>query len=342
MSWKNETALVTGGGGFLGGAVISALMRAGCGKIRILGRSPRPRLEKLGVEVFQGDIADFDAVGRACRGASVVFHTAAKAGVWGRRSDFYSANVIGTKNIIEACRKNGAGALIHTSSPSVAYTGDENVEGSDESIGYPEKYLAFYPWSKALAEKEALAAASDSLRVCALRPHLIWGVGDNHLLPRVAARARAGRLVRVGDGSNIVDLTHADNAAAAHILAAAALMETGVPNGKAYFISDGAPVNLWGWIDNLLVKMSLPAVTKSVSCARAMRAGAVMEFVWRALPFLKGEPPLTRFTAAQLGRSHYFNISAAKRDFGFSPSGPAELAAALDGTVEWLLRKTSV
>lgn len=335
MDWEKEAVLVTGGGGFLGRYIVKRLLKFGCKSVRIFGRSPQPDLESIGVEVFQGDLRTGEEVEEACEKRTVVFHTAAKAGIWGKWKDYYEINVAGTANIISACRRKKVSYLVYTSSPSVAL-GSADVEGADETISYPESYPAHYPHSKALAEKMVLAADSADLATVSLRPHLIWGPGDPHLLPRLIERARKGKLMGVGDGKNIVDLTYVENAAQAHILAAESLRcstQFSSVHGKAYFISDGKPVVLWDWVNNLLERLGIQPVERWISYRKAYKIGAVMELLFMLLPFL-GEPPMTRFVAGQLSHSHYFNISAAKSDFGYEPVISSE--DALDKTVEYL------
>src|SRR5690606_10248292 len=150
-------------------------------------------------------------------------------------------------------------------------------------------------------------ANDGSLKTCALRPHLIWGPRDNHLIPRLITRARSGRLRRVGDGANLVDVIYVENAATAHLQAADALASPGSPvAGRAYVLSQGEPVNCWEWIDQILALADLPPVRKRISLGAARAIGAVCETVYRGLR-LTGEPPMTRFLAEQLARSHWFD-----------------------------------
>ena len=309
-------ALVTGGGGFLGQAIVEQLVARG-DRVRSFARGRYAALERRGVECLQGDVRDADAVRAACDGIDVVFHTAALAGIWGPWKDYYTINVVGTHNVIDACRAQRVGRLVFTSSPSVTFDGTSQ-EGVDESA-LPSRWLAHYPHTKALAEQAVLAAADDRLATCALRPHLIWGPGDRHLIPRLMARASAGQLRRVGDGTNRIDMIYVDNAAQAHLTAADALAPGSPVVGRAYFISQGEPVRCWPWIDQILALAGLPAVERSISLPAAWRIGAVLEAVYAALR-LKGEPRMTRFLAAQLGTSHYFDIGRARRDFGYEPS----------------------
>jgi nucleoside-diphosphate-sugar epimerase len=284
---------------------------------------------------MRGDLRDRRAVVEACRGMHVVFHVAALPGIWGRWEDFYQTNAVGTRHVIEGCRAHDVGKLIFTSSPSVTFDGKDQ-EGVDESAPYPSRWLCHYPHSKALAEQEVLAAnGTEGLSTCALRPHLIWGPRDRHLIPRLVDRARRGRLRRVGDGTNLIDMVYVENAADAHLEAAEALAPGSPVAGRAYFITQGAPVNCWGWIDEILALAGLEPVRKSLSLGAAWRIGAVMEAVYRMLR-LRGEPPMTRFLAAQLATSHWFDISRACRDFGYQPrvsteEGMRRLAAELAG-----------
>ena len=310
--------LVTGGGGFLGRAVVEGLLARGT-SVRVFSRRSFPDLEARGVTCFTGDLGDADAVGRAVAGASAVHHVAALAGAWGPRAAFERTNVTGTEHVIAACRRHAVERLIFTSSPSVISPPDfVHHEGVDESLPYPTEWVADYPRTKALAEQAVLAANDERLATLALRPHLIVGPGDPHLLPRVIAQARAGKLRIVGDGTNRVALCHVHNAAAAHLLAQDRL-EPGAPcAGRAYFITQEEPVSLWGWINELLAGLGLQPVEKQISHRAAFRLGGALETMWRWL-HLGGEPPMTRFVATQLATSHWFDLGAARRDLGYQP-----------------------
>jgi nucleoside-diphosphate-sugar epimerase len=261
-----------------------------------------------------GDLTDRDQLLRATEGKDAVFHVAAKAGVWGRRRDYFDANVTGTRNVVAACGVHGVKTLVYTSTPSVVF-GSAQMENANEDTPYATRFLTHYAETKCIAEKEVLAANGiGALRAVALRPHLIWGPGDPHLVPRVLARARAGKLKRVGDGSNKVDITHLDDAADAHILA---LEKIEAAAGKAYFISSET-INLWQWIGELLKRAGLPALTRQVSRGAAYRVGALLELVYGLFGISK-EPPMTRFVAENLATSHWFDISRARKDLGYSP-----------------------
>lgn len=312
--------LVTGGGGFLGRAIVERLVARG-DRVRTFSRRSYNALDRLGVEQLPGDLRDVDAVVRACAGIDCVFHAAAQPGIGVFSTPYYAVNYQGTLHIIDACRQGGVPRLIYTSSPSAVFAGVDQC-GIDESaplaLAWLQRHRAYYSHSKGLAEQAVLAANGRDLRTCALRPHLIWGPHDPHLVPRLIARARQGRLRRIGEGDNRVDATYVDNAAEAHLLAADALSGDARGAGKAYFISQGEPVACWEWINELLALAHIAPVRKSLSLAAAWRIGGALEGVYRALR-LRGEPPMTRFLAAQLARSHWFDISAARRDLGYAP-----------------------
>jgi nucleoside-diphosphate-sugar epimerase len=324
-------ALVTGGGGFLGFAVVELLAQRG-DTVRSFSRGTYPELDALGVEQRRGDLADAGAVRKACRGCEVVLHVAAKAGLWGRYEDFYRANIIGTRNVIAGCRAAGISRLVYTSSPSVVFSGSD-MEGTDESVPYPTHFNSAYPATKAEAEKMVLQANGPELATVALRPHLIWGPCDTHLVPGILERGRAGRIKRVGNTPKRVDFTYVTNAADAHLLATDRLSPDSPLAGRAYFITNGEPVVLWDFIDQLLAVAGIPPVRATVSPRVAYAVGWIAEGVWRTFR-LAGEPPMSRFLAEELATSHWFNIDAARRDLGYNPR--VSMEEGLRRLKEWL------
>ncbi len=332
---SDPLVLVTGGHGFLGQAIVRRCLDRGY-RVRVLGRTA-PATPHSRIEFHRGDVADLVAVQSAVRGCEHIFHVAAKAGFWGARADYLKANVLGTEHIITAAQQYGSRTLVHTSTPSVVFNG-QPFRGADESLPYGRDWLCHYGETKAMAERLALAAASRELKVCALRPHLIWGPGDNHLFPRILARARAGKLRIVGDGQNQVDVTHVDTAADAHLGALDALL-AGRANGQIYFLSQGAPVKLWEFINRLLIGAGEPPVKRSLSLRSAYAIGAMLEAAWSVLP-LRGEPPMTRFVAIELAKDHWFNVTAAQRDLGLKPS--VDTWSALDRLAATLREQVTV
>jgi nucleoside-diphosphate-sugar epimerase len=324
-------ALVTGGGGFLGSYIVEQLIARG-DEVCIFARGDYPALARLGARVVRGDICDSQAISRACTGAEVVFHVAAHAGLWGTWDSFYRPNVIGTDNVITACRTKGISKLVYTSSPSVVFN-NQSHDGVDESLPYPTHYESFYAKTKATAEQNVIRANSAELLTVSLRPHLIWGPRDTQILPRIIARAQAGRLVQVGDGTNKVDLTYVEDAARAHLLAADALNSGSAIAGSVYFISQDDPVQLWPWINNLLTRVNIPPVKRRLSLRTARAIGGMLELAYRSLR-LPGEPRLTRFLASELALNHHYNIARAKRDLQYYPR--YSMAEALEKTVAFL------
>lgn len=327
-------ALVTGGGGFLGQALCRMLVDRGW-EVRSIQRGDYPALAAMGVTSIQGDLADAEAVGRAVSGVDVVFHVAAKAGVWGAYEDFHRANVTGTRHVIAACQAHGVGKLVYTSSPSVVFDG-RDMEGADESAPYPSHYENHYSKTKAEAEQLVLAANSPDLATVALRPHLIWGPGDNHLVPRIVARGKAGRLARIGQEAKLIDGTYVDNAALAHLQAEAKLAPGSAVAGKAYFIANDEPIPVWEMVDKILEAAGAPKVQRVVSPELAYAAGWLLEGIYGALK-LPGEPMMTRFVAKELSTAHWFDLGAARRDFGYTPTvsleeGLARLRASFEAT----------
>jgi len=327
-----ERVLVTGGGGFLGGAIVNRLIKRG-DRVRSLSRKLYPALETRGVEQIKGDIADLAVVTKACEEIDVVFHVAAKPPPWGKYEAYYQTNVVGTENVIMGCKLQKVSRLVYTSTPSVVFDGTDK-EGADESLPYPAKHNAYYPETKALAEQQVLAAADHGLSTVALRPHQIWGPGDPHFVPRLIARAK--ELKQIGNGKNLVDTTYIDNAADAHLLAADRLAKSPAISGNTYFISQDDPIPAWDMINAILNAAGLEPVSGSISYRTAWTIGAVLEFGYRLLRISR-EPKMTRFLADAVSKSHWFDISAAKKDLGYFPAvGTAEGLRRLE---EWLKAK---
>ena len=307
--------LVTGGGGFLGQAIVRQLLERG-DTVSVINRSAYPELEALGVICHRGDIADKQAVYEAMKGVEAVIHVAAKAGPGLYAPDFVAANVLGTGNVLDACRHHGIPYLVHTSSPSVVHGGGD-IEGGDESLPYPDHFAAPYPATKAEAEKMVLAASDTTLLTCALRPHLIWGPGDNQLLPRLIEKNRAGRL-RLPAPEKLIDTVFIENAACAHVLALDNLTGVATAAGKAYFISNGEPLPVHDILSRLLDAYGETPKIRTVPRGVAMAVATVVEGIWRLLR-KRSDPPLARFVVEHLATAHWYDLSAAKTDLGYEP-----------------------
>ena len=372
----NGAVFITGASGFIGGKIAERLLGEGR-RVRVLARRPLPELERLGAEVILGDLANTAALQQGCEGVSTVFHIAGRVGVWGPEAGFVRVNVHGTFNVVFACRAAGVRRLVYTSSPSVVYNG-KDLAGVNESAPLCTSAPCAYPTSKAVAERIVTGANGPELATVALRPHLVWGPGDQNVVPRVLALAKKGRLKIIGSGQNRVDVTHITNVVDAHLLAEQALSQCHIigdtsaslaagvchvirdksataaspardecnvlrytspdaaprdPGGRAYFITNGEPVVLWDWMNELLRGVGLPEITRHVSLRTAYLAGGMLETLWTVLP-LKGEPPTTRFVVKEMATHHWFDITAARRDLGYAPrvtmaAGTADLIAHL-------------
>ena len=308
---------VTGAGGFLGKALCKMLRSANI-KVTGFARGDYPELEQMGVVMVRGDICDFNVLKAAMQGCDLVFHVASKAGIWGNKNEYYRPNIDGAANIIQACKSLSIKHIVYTSTPSVTFAGIDEA-GIDESQPYAEKFLNYYAESKAIAEQMMLNANSKQLKTVALRPHLIWGPEDPHLVPRVIERAKAGGLKLLGKTDKLVDTIYVDNAAYAHILAGVNIARANTNcAGKSYFISNDHPITMANMLNKILACVDLPPVTKRVPVVFAYAGGALLEFVYHLLD-KKEEPMMTRFVARQLSTCHYFNIEAVKKDLGYQP-----------------------
>ncbi|MDD2714695.1 MAG: NAD-dependent epimerase/dehydratase family protein [Candidatus Wallbacteria bacterium] len=328
--------IVTGGGGFLGRFVCRKLRDEGH-SVTILGRGHYEFAEREKFPVITADISDGENLQKAFQGFDEVHHIAARTGISVFREPYFKTNVLGTENVVKACLRNGVGKLVFTSSPSVIFGGSDQ-QMLIESAPYPEKYLSCYSETKALAERIVLAANQPGkLLTVALRPHLIWGPEDTNLIPRLLERAAKKKLFTVGNGKNMADVTHVENVAYAHLLASRKLTEGSAICGKAYFITNGEPVNLWDFINRIITGMGHPAVARKMPLSAAYCIGFAMESVYRALG-IRSEPLMTRFLALQLATSHCYSIEAAQRDLGYKPV--VSVDAGLASLIEHLRKKT--
>ena len=323
--------LVTGAGGFLGKHLAQALVAEGH-EVYNYSRSTYAELEQMGVTCLTGDLGDYDRLAVSLAGMEAVFHVASKVGIWGKYEEFYQTNVVGTENIIRACLENKISKLIYTSTPSVVF-GKEDLCGVNELAPYPTQHECYYAATKAVAEKKVLAANSSLLATVALRPHLIFGPGDHHLFPRIVESAKMGKLKRVGEGKNLVDVIYVKNAVDAHLLALGKLSLSSVISGKAYFIAQERPVNLWGFVDQILDGHGVGRLTKSISASKAYKVGKILEKVYSFLN-LKKEPPMTGFVALQLSKSHYFSHKKAEQELGYIPKIGLDEAMSLTLTTQ--------
>ena len=301
--------LVTGASGMLGRATAQALLDRG-DEVTVLQRRPAglPCAEEL------ADVADPAAVRRAATGQDAVVHLAAKVDVVGRWHEYARANVEGTRAVLAACRAAGVGRLVHVSSPSVAHAGAA-LAGVGAEPADPAGARGSYSRSKALAEREVLAADSAALAVLVVRPHLVWGPGDTQLVARIVDRARAGRLPLIGSGAALIDTTYVDNAADALV---AAVDACGPVHGEALVVSNGEPRPVGEVLTRLCRAAGVPGPRGRVPYRAAWLAGAVIDGAW-SLARARSTPPLTRFLAEQLATAHWFDQRRTRAALGWTP-----------------------
>lgn len=300
--------LVTGATSMIGVATVQELLRLGH-EVRILQRGDSP----LNVEVVRGDIRDAEVVTRAVSGCDVVIHAAAKVGLIGRYSEFYDINVAGTKNVVEAAVEAGCRGIVYVSSPSVSYSrtpvnGESAPPATDDVIGH-------YSKTKSIAER--IVIAEQRIATVAIRPHLVWGPGDTQLVGRIVERARQNRLALVNRGEAIVDTTYIDNVADALTAAAERIGVVGELNGKALVVSNGEPRTVANLVESICQAANVPFAPRTISLRAAVALGVIIETLFKLKP--SAEPPLTKFTAYQLGISHWFDISETRRLLEWAP-----------------------
>jgi len=322
--------LVTGGRGFVGKALSIKLRELGH-EVETLSRSAS-HIDDSQFRHHPVDLTDLLEHQQLFRNIDCIFHVAAKAGIDGKYKDYYAVNYLGTQNLLKVSKRMGVKFFIYTSSPSVVFS-KKPIANGKEDLPYVSSNLSPYSLTKAMAEKEVLLSNDSSFSTLALRPHLVWGEGDPHLLPKVINRHKAGKLRIVGEGINRVDMTHIDNVVHAHITALNALVSGSPVSGKSYFISQNEPVKLWEWLNSLFELLSLKPLEQKISFPKAYVTGAVLEKLWRIL-FLKSEVPMTRFIACQLAHDHWFSTRQANLDFGYEPI--LSMDEALNKTIPWL------
>lgn len=321
--------LVTGGTGFLGKHLATALLEGGH-QVHILGRNfaQAEALIAQGAKPIVADLRDKPAVYAACAAMDVVYHVGALSAPWGKRTDFYDINVGGTEAVLAGCQAHGVRRLIYVSSPSVIFNGRDQYSVS-EDVGYPHRFTSIYALTKKLGEDRVNAASG--LETVIFRPKAIFGPGDQALLPRLIAAARQKRLPQIGDGRNLVDLTYVENVVSALLLA----RETPTVVGKTYTITNDEHIPLWDVVRSILKRLHLSTHLRQLPLSVVLAAASFMEM--RAT--LTGrEPLLTRYSALILARTQTYDISAARRDLLYTPR--ISVAEGIERTLEVLKEKT--
>jgi nucleoside-diphosphate-sugar epimerase len=307
--------LVTGARSLMMGGIAAALVQRG-DQVVCLQRTPAEFDGSNEVRQVLADLRDASAIADAVTGCDAVIHGAAKVGVVGTWEEYQKVNVDGTATVLAVAQSAGVARVVYVSTPSVAHVGEALVGGgADPAVVRTNG--AHYPRSKAMAEQLALGANSNEMAVMALRPHLVWGPGDTQLVGRIIERARAGRLVMVGDGSALVDSTYVDNAVSAHLAAIDALHIGAACAGRAYVVSNGEPRPVVELIEGICRAAGVEFAPRRVPVSVAKAVGSVVERVWPRLR--SGEPPITRFVAEQLATAHWFDQREIRADLNWHP-----------------------
>jgi nucleoside-diphosphate-sugar epimerase len=325
--------LVTGARSAMMGQIAAALIQRG-DEVVCAQRGRAEFIGSDGVTQVLGDLRDIDVAHTAVSGCEAVIHGAAKVGVVGTWEEYRSINVDATSHLLTAARSGGVTRFVYVSTPSVAHLGEALVGGgADPAVVRSDG--AHYPRSKAIAENLALEANSADFAVVALRPHLVWGPGDTQLVGRIVERARAGRLVMVGDGSALVDSTYVDNAVSAHLAALDAVTPQARCAGRPYVISNGEPRPVAELIEGICSAAQVPFAPRRVPVRVATAVGSVVERLWPRLR--EGEPPITRFVAEQLATAHWFDQREVQADLNWQPQ--VSLAEGFERLAQWFSRE---
>jgi nucleoside-diphosphate-sugar epimerase len=312
-------ALITGATGFLGGALAHRLHGMGW-QVTALGRNSVKlnELEDAGMIPLPADISKRDEIRSACKGQDVVFHCAALPAPWGNFEKFYQANVIGTRNVVQACLEHDTRRLVYISTPSIYFDYNSRT-GVKEDDPLPEP-VSSYARTKLLAEEEIDKGFAGGLPIVSIRPRALFGEGDTVIFPRLLARLKTGRLPVLGDGENVVDLTYVQNVVDALLLCADSPAYT---LGKKYNISNGEPVKIWELIARICDELDLPHPTRRVSHQTAHIGAGAIELLYSLIPY-SPEPPLTRLSVSMLANNTTLDISAARSELGYQPNVSVE------------------
>ena len=308
-----ESAFVTGGSGFIGGALIERL-RADGTAVRALARSEASaaKVEALGAEAVRGDLDDPGSMSAGAAGCEVAFHLAAQLGEWGNRADFERVNVVGTRNTLAACADAGVRRFVHCGTEAALMAGEPLVH-VDESAPLRPDSRAPYPATKAQAELAVREANREGFETVVLRPRFVWGKGDTTLLPGMLEAVESGKWAWIGGGENVTDTAHIGNVVQGLVLAAAKGRA-----GEAYFVTDGEPVVFREFVTALMRTQGVDAPDRNLPRWVATPLARVSETAWKLMP-LSGEPPMTRFRAWILTQECTIDISKATRELGYEP-----------------------
>ncbi len=315
----NRKILVTGGQGFVGKALVDRFADEGH-QVTCVDMIDKPFRDD--VKFLKLDIRDADAVKSACAGMDSIIHNASLVHTaQSREQDIWDVNMGGTEHLMAACIAHNIPRLVYISSASAVYEG-RDIENGDESLPYSGISQAPYADSKIAAEKAVLAfSGTGTTQACAIRPHVVFGAGDNRFIPAIIEKAKQGKLKRaIGDRDKLSDFTYISNLIDAVVAAEDKLIAGSPVCGQAYFITNGEPIAFFDFIEKFLMEIGHPPITGKVPYWLAYSVAAIAE-TWDTLKggTLNAENGLTRFAVNYMVTHHYFNIAKAKRDLGWAP-----------------------
>jgi 3beta-hydroxy-delta5-steroid dehydrogenase/steroid delta-isomerase len=319
-SIDGATCLVTGSAGFVGSNLVRALLDRGC---TVHGFDLAPAtITHPSLRWFQGDVRNFEDVREAAHGVDVVFHTAAMIATFTYAPESFAefvrtVNVDGTQNVIRAAIEVGATRLVHTS--SIITVPFDRPPG----LGEPSEYSNasdLYSRSKVEAEKLVLAANGEGgLLTAAIRPGGIYGPGERNTIigPLVTSLKQGAPLVVFGKGTTRMDYTYIDNLVDAQIRAAERLVPGSPVCGRAYFVTDGDPINTGNFSQTLIDHMGIDAKTIRVPGPVARILAKAGERVFQL--FGKPKPPVSLVDVQLCLKDSFFSIDRARQDLEYEP-----------------------
>ncbi len=302
---------VTGASGFVGGAAVKHLKAAGH-ELRAMSRSEKSdaAIRALGAEPVRCDLENVEA--KHIGHAEAVVHCAAFVEQWGPRDAWKRFNVDGTQRMLDAARAAGVTRFIHIGTEAALFKG-QHLRGVDET--YPLAPDSPYPYSSTKAQAEMLVRAANApgFETIVLRPRFIWGPGDTTLLPVVVHMAKSGRWSWVNGGRNMTSSTHIAN-----LTHAIELALTKGRGGEAYFILDDGVHPMRDMLTGMAASRGIALPEKNTPAWVVDALGATCEVLWSAFP-MKGDPPLTRFSAMILSRDAILKDDKARAEVGYAP-----------------------